>query len=159
MPADHRLTVAAVVAHDGNFLLVEELIDSRLVLNQPAGHVEPGEALLAAVVREVAEETARPFTPESIVGIYRWQPPDGGLPYLRVAFAGRCGEPVPGQALDAGIVGTAWLDRAALAADPGRLRSPMVLRAVDDYLAGARSALATVTGLDRAALLARATRL
>lgn len=159
MPADHRLTVAAVIARDAGFLLVEELIDGHLVLNQPAGHVEPGESLLRAIVREVAEETARPFTPEAVVGIYHWQPPAGGLPYLRVAFAGHCGEPVPGQALDAGIVGTAWLDRAALAAEPGRLRSPMVLRAIDDYLAGARGALATVTGLDRAALLAAATRL
>jgi 8-oxo-dGTP pyrophosphatase MutT (NUDIX family) len=157
--ADHRLTVAAVVACDAGFLLVEELIDGHLVLNQPAGHVEPGETLLAAVVREVAEETARPFTPESVVGIYRWQPPAGGLPYLRVAFAGHCGEPVPGRALDAGITGTVWRDRAALAADPGRLRSPMVLRAIDDYLAGCRAALGTVTGLDRAALLAASTRL
>jgi 8-oxo-dGTP pyrophosphatase MutT (NUDIX family) len=159
MPADHRLTVAAVVARVDAFLLVEELIDGRLVLNQPAGHVEPGEDLLAAIVREVAEETARPFTPESVVGVYRWQPADGGLPYLRVAFAGRCGEPVPGQALDTGIVGTTWLDRAALAAAPGRLRSPMVLRAIDDHLAGRHAPLASVAGLDPAALLARATRL
>jgi 8-oxo-dGTP pyrophosphatase MutT (NUDIX family) len=159
MPAAHRLTVAAVVVRADRFLMVEELIDGRLVLNQPAGHVEPGEDLLDAVVREVAEETARAFTPEALVGVYHWQPPDGALPYLRVAFAGRCGEPAPGQVLDSGIVGTHWLDRVALATSPGRLRSPMVLRAIDDHLAGGHAPLASLAGLDRAALLARATRL
>jgi 8-oxo-dGTP pyrophosphatase MutT (NUDIX family) len=159
VPADHRLTVAAVIARDEGFLLVEELVDGRLVLNQPAGHVEPGETLLAAVVREVAEETARAFTPDAVVGVYHWQPADGGRPYLRVAFAGSCGEPVPGRPLDTGIVGTTWLERAALAAAPGRLRSPMVLRAIDDHLAGRHAPLATLAGLDGPALLARATRL
>jgi 8-oxo-dGTP pyrophosphatase MutT (NUDIX family) len=153
-----RLTVAAVIERDGLFLMVEEQVDDRQVINQPAGHVEPGEALADAVRREVREETARDFDPAAIVGTYCWRPASGH-PYLRVAFTGNCGDPVPGRVLDTGILGTSWWSREALAAAAERLRSPMVLRCIDDYLAGERAALPAPGLPDSIGLAARATRL
>lgn len=133
-----ELTVAAVVERQGRYLLVEERVAGRLVINQPAGHVEPGESLLAAVVREALEETAWAFTPESIVGVYLWGSPAGGNPFLRVAFAGRCTAHDENRPLDQGIERVLWLRRAELVARSARLRSPMVLRAIDDYEQGNR---------------------
>ena len=131
-------TVAAVIERDGNFLMVEETAsDGRPVINQPAGHLEAGESLIQAVIRETREETAWRFTPEGLVGIYRWQVPPDGTTYLRFCFHGRCHDQDPDQALDRDILRTLWLSREQLAAgDPGRLRSPMVLRCIDDFLAG-----------------------
>src|SRR5574343_794623 len=83
-----HVTVAAVVQRDGKFLLVEEETDAGLAFNQPAGHLEAGESLLEAVVREVREETAYDFRPRSLVGIYQWPHPEKGITYLRFAFAG-----------------------------------------------------------------------
>lgn len=159
MPLTPELTVAAIVADGGRFLVVEERVKGRTVINQPAGHVEPGETLLAAVVRETREETARPFTVEAVVGIYWYEPPEGGNPFLRVAFAGRCGPAVPGQPLDDGILQATWLSRDELAARGDALRSPMVLRGIDDYLAGRRLDAAAINALDLPDLARRATRL
>jgi ADP-ribose pyrophosphatase YjhB (NUDIX family) len=131
-----RVTVAAVVERQNRFLMVREGIDGQLVHNQPAGHLEDGESLLAAVCREVKEETAWTFRPEGLVGIYRWRMPDGGRTYLRFCFHGGCADHDPGQPLDEGIAEAAWLSREALADAP--LRSPLVLRCLDDYLAGRR---------------------
>lgn len=144
-----RVTVAAVVAdEEGRYLLVEEQTARGLRLNNPAGHLEPGESLLAAVAREVLEETGRPFTPEALVGIYlaRVEAPGADVAdaYLRFTFCGRVGEPEPGRLLDAPIVRTLWLTRAQMAADPLRLRSPMVLRSVDDHAGGCRHDLAVL---------------
>jgi len=130
-----RVTVAAVVEQDGRFLLVEEETTEGTVFNQPAGHLEPGEGLLEAVIREVREETAWGFEPQGLVGVYRWPMPDGERTYLRFCFHGNCTDHRPQQALDAGILGTRWLSRRELERE-GRLRSPMVLRCIDDYLAG-----------------------
>lgn len=138
-------TVAAVIESGGRFLLVEELIDGDLVLNQPAGHLEPGESLLDAVIREVREETARDFRPEGLVGIYRWQKPGTDEVFLRVCFHGAVGDAAPGQALDEGVVAARWHAPAELAGR--RLRSPLVPRAIDDYLAGARHPLALLREL------------
>jgi len=131
-------TVAAVIEHDGRYLMVEEMTRGGLqVFNQPAGHLEEGESLIQAVMRETREETAWRFEPEGLVGIYRWQVPPDGATYLRFCFHGRCHAHDPDQALDQGILRALWLTREALASgDPMRLRSPMVLRCIDDYLAG-----------------------
>jgi 8-oxo-dGTP pyrophosphatase MutT (NUDIX family) len=110
------------------------------VLNQPAGHLEPGESLVEAVVRETREETGREFRPECVTGVYVWQGP-AGRTVLRVAVAGRVGERAAGAALDRAIIRTLWLDRAELAARAGEHRSPLVLRCVEDYLSGARHPL------------------
>lgn len=133
-----ELTVAAVVERNGRFMLVEEHVSGRLVLNQPAGHVEPGETLVAAVIREALEETAWTFVPEAIVGVYLWGREGRQNPFLRVAFSGRCVAHDSQRRLDEGIERVLWLTRPDLVARSARLRSPMVLRAVDDYERGIR---------------------
>jgi len=133
-----HLTVAAVIENRGRFLMVEEQVGGSEVINQPAGHVEPGETFRAAVMREVSEETAWQFTPAAIVGIYLWQHPLSGERFLRVAFCGSCHDHNPRQALDEGIIRTLWLDHATLQARRPSLRSPMVLRAIEDYRSGVR---------------------
>ena len=143
------VTVAAVVESGGRFLLVEELIAGRLVLNQPAGHVEHGETLVAAVVREVREETAWRFEPQWLLGLYQWHSPHSGRTFLRFAFAGEVRDHEPLQPLDDGIVATHWLTSHELEARQPRLRSPLVLRCVWDYLSGRRHALEHVAQLDR----------
>lgn len=148
MPPKPEITVAAVTEDDGRFLVVEERINHRLVLNQPAGHVEHGETLVEAVIREAREETAWLFQPIALVGAYLWRNPSNGRTTLRFAFVGSVSDHKPHQPLDTGIVTTHWLTRAELEERNGRLRSPLVLRCVDDYLKGIRLALESVAGLD-----------
>jgi 8-oxo-dGTP pyrophosphatase MutT (NUDIX family) len=149
------VTVAAIVESDARFLVVEERINRRLLFNQPAGHVERGETLLAAVVREAREETAWRFEPHSFVGVYLWRNPVSGREILRFAFSGAVTEHDARQRLDRGIIATHWLTRDELEARQERLRSPLVLRCVDDYQAGRRQALDGIAHLDleRAAAL------
>jgi len=132
------LTVAAIVADRDRFMFVEELAGGRTVINQPAGHVEPGEDLRAAVIRETLEETAWHFSPDAITGIYLWRPEHLGKAYLRVAFSGHCLVHERERLLDEGIIRVLWLTRQELLQRSAQLRSPMVLRAVDDYLHGTR---------------------
>lgn len=135
-------TVAAVVERDGRFLIVEEETPDGLRLNQPAGHLDPGESLPQAVAREALEETACRVEPEALVGVYmtRFQRPALGLDvsYLRFAFACRFLAEEPGRVLDTGIVRALWLSADELRAASGRHRSPLVMRTVDDWLAGRR---------------------
>lgn len=136
-----RVTVAAIVERHGRFLLVEEETSDGLKLNNPAGHLDPGESPQQAAVREVLEETARRFTPEALVGVYLARLERNGdeaLTYLRVAFHGAVGETLPGRALDAGIVRTLWLTGDEVRSSVHRHRSPLVLRCIDDHLAGRR---------------------
>lgn len=132
------VTVAAVVMRDGKFLLVEEETDAGLAFNQPAGHLEENESLLAAVVRETLEETAYHFHPTHLVGIYNWKHPVKGTTYLRFAFGGELRGYEAGRPLDDGIVGARWLTPDEIRASSGRHRSPMILRCVEDALAGRR---------------------
>ena len=148
MPHKPEITVAAVTEDDGRFLVVEERINDKLVLNQPAGHVEHGETLLEAVVREAREETAWHFEPRALLGAYLWRNPRNGRHTLRFAFTGTVRDHKPDQPLDEPIVTTLWLTRAQLMERELRLRSPLVLRCVDDYLSGARQALESVASLD-----------
>lgn len=146
-----NVTVAAIVERDGQFLLVEEAAtDGRLVLNQPAGHLDEGESLIEAVVRETLEETAWYFRPESLVGIYRWPYPAKTVTYLRFAFSGHVLRQDPERRLDDGIVQVAWLTPAELRAASDRHRSPLVQRCMDDYLAGRRFPLDLLTDLGEA---------
>ncbi|WP_367345885.1 NUDIX hydrolase [Stenotrophomonas bentonitica] len=135
-----HVTVATVVVRDGQLLLVEEAIDGRAVLNQPAGHLEPGESLAEAALRETLEETGWTVRLTAFIGTYQWTAPDG-TPFLRFAYAA---EPVahdPALPLDTGILRALWLDPAQLRADPARLRSPLVWEVVSDFLAGQRHPL------------------
>lgn len=141
-----HVTVASVVARAGQLLLVEERIDGQLVLNQPAGHLEAGETLVEAAVREAREETGWDIRLEAFIGVYQWTAP-GGQHYLRFAFAG---EPVahdPEQGLDAGIERAVWLTPSELRAEAARHRSPLVWQVVADWLAGRRQPLALVQSL------------
>lgn len=131
MSKPFHVTVAAVIERDGRYLMVEETVDGRRVLNQPAGHLEADESLQQAVVREVLEETARPFTPTGLIGVYRWVSPAGPI-FIRFAFSGQAGEPEPGRALDPDIERTLWLSEDALSARHDQLRSPLVLRCIRD---------------------------
>jgi ADP-ribose pyrophosphatase YjhB (NUDIX family) len=135
------ITVAAIVEREGRFLLVEEHIASKLVLNQPAGHLEDGESLVDAVIRETLEESAWHFSPKSLVGLYLWKQPDTGRSFLRVAIAGSVAHHDAQRKLDRGIERTLWMPRDQIVAKSARLRSPMVLRRIDDYLGGARHSL------------------
>jgi ADP-ribose pyrophosphatase YjhB (NUDIX family) len=141
------LTVAAVVERDGQFLFVEERVGNRMVFNQPAGHVERGEQLTEAVVRETLEETAWTFQPEALVGVYLWEHPEKQKTFLRFAFCGRVQSHDPHRALDRGIERAVWMTHEQLLARSARLRSPMVLRCVEDYLAGRRHSLDLVRTL------------
>ncbi|HEX5092055.1 MAG TPA: NUDIX hydrolase [Burkholderiales bacterium] len=130
------VTVAAVIELDGRFLFVEEIANDRRVINQPAGHLDPGESLLQAVAREVLEETAHRFAPTGLVGIYRWRYDPEDVTFLRFAFRGRVEGVEPGRALDKEILAAVWLTPAELAARRAEHRSPLVQQCVDDYLAG-----------------------
>ncbi len=142
------VTVAAVIERDSRFLLVEERAGRRIVFNQPAGHLEDGESLLDAVIRETLEETACRFTPESLLGVYLWRNPVNDRTFLRVAFTGSVGDPEPGYRLDRSIIRTTWMSRTQLADRPNALRSPLVLRCIADYDRGTRHPLAVVQTLD-----------
>jgi len=130
------VTVAAVIERNGRFLFVEEIADGRRVINQPAGHLDPGESLAAAVAREVLEETAHRFVPTGLVGIYRWRYDKEDVTFLRFAFCGRIEGVEEGRTLDKEIVALAWLTPTELAARRAEHRSPLVQQSVDDFLAG-----------------------
>ncbi|GHT83937.1 NUDIX hydrolase [Betaproteobacteria bacterium] len=143
-----NVTVAALIERDGRFLVVEEETADGLRFNQPAGHLEAGESLVAAVSREALEETAHPFTPEYLVGIYQWPRPQGDITYLRFTFGGRVGEEIAGRALDTGIVRAVWLTLDELKANRERHRSPLIVQCVEDWLAGRRYPLELVRHYD-----------
>lgn len=145
-----HLTVAAVIERDGRYLLVEERVKGLLTLNQPAGHVEDGESLIEAVVREVREETAWEFAPESLVGIYRWRRSGPTDTFFRFCFAGRLIQHCTNAALDPDIIRTLWLTGAELDAEAARHRSPLVGRCMADYLAGRRYPLDLLQEVDLA---------
>jgi len=133
-----HVTVAAVIEDSGRFLLIEEETEHGLRFNQPAGHLDPGESLSAAVRRETLEETAHHFEPRALVGIYRHPIEPGGPTYLRFAFSGTLGAREPRRLLDTGIVRTVWMTADELKETAARHRTPLVLRCVEDYLAGMR---------------------
>lgn len=143
------VTVAAIIESGGRYLLVEEETPEGLRLNNPAGHLDPSESPEQGVVREVIEETARVFVAQALVGVYlsRFQRPAAGqdVTYLRFAFCGTVGEPLPGRALDEGIVRTLWMTPDEIEASQPRHRSPLVWRCVQDHRAGRRFPLHLLT--------------
>jgi 8-oxo-dGTP pyrophosphatase MutT (NUDIX family) len=140
-----HVTVATIVEDQGRFLLVEELsADKKQVFNQPAGHLEANESLLEAAVRETLEETGWDVELTAVTGIYLYTAPSNGVTYQRVCFAARPLRHHPEHALDEGILGARWIPREELAAQPERWRSHLVLRCIDDYLAGERFPLSLI---------------
>ncbi|MFA6040426.1 MAG: NUDIX hydrolase [Methylophilus sp.] len=145
-----NVTVAAIIEHDGKFLLVEEETNRGNRYNQPAGHLEDNETILDAVIRETLEESAYDFTPESLVGIYHWKHPVNQVTYLRFAFAGKLGAHYPQQKLDQGIVQAVWMSLDEIKQKQELTRSPQVLLCIEDYLAGKRFPLTALTYLGEA---------
>ena len=138
-----HVTVAAVIADDGRYLMVEEHTGQPgTVFNQPAGHLEANESLIDAAIRETLEETGYTFTPEVVTGLYRWIEPNSGKTYLRICFSGSATPPAQPPKLDTGIVATHWLSLEELDALTPRLRSPLVRRSIEDHIGGCRYPLA-----------------
>lgn len=140
------VTVATVVVREGRLLCVEERANGELVINQPAGHLEPDESLVEAAVRETREETGWNVRITHMVGAYQWKAPlhadgSGGRHYLRFAFAAEALDEIPGHRLDEGIVRALWLTPQELQALAPRHRSPLVWRSVSDFLGGGRHSL------------------
>ena len=133
-----HVTVAAIAQRNDKYLVVEEEDNELVVFNQPAGHLEKNETLIEAVKREVLEETAWDFQPEAITGIYLYHNPRVEITYLRVCFYGACLNHYPEQKLDTGIIGARWMNKQELEANRDRLRSNLVLRCIEDFLAGNR---------------------
>ncbi|NVJ49440.1 MAG: NUDIX hydrolase [Gammaproteobacteria bacterium] len=132
--ADIALTVAAIIEHQGKFLMVEETDKGAVVFNQPAGHVEPQESIIAAVKREVLEETGLTFTPEHLVGNYFLSPATNGKHYFRFCFCGSVLAPESSQPQDPDIIATHWLSLSEITALGRQLRSGLVLQCLRDYL-------------------------
>lgn len=131
-------TVAAIVEdHRGRFLLVEEHISGQIVFNQPAGHIEEGEAITEAARRETLEETGWEVEPEAFLGMYRYIAPANGVTYFRFCFAARPVRHVTDQ-LDDDIMAAHWLTLDEIRDLGRRLRSPMVLDCILDYRDGRR---------------------
>jgi 8-oxo-dGTP pyrophosphatase MutT (NUDIX family) len=141
-------TVAAIIERDNKFLMVEEIVHGKSVLNQPAGHLEPDESLINAVIRETREETAWQFIPEAITGIYLWKHPVNGQSFLRIAFCGLCKNHDSAQSLDEGIIQAVWKSHDELVQQKLQLRSPMVINCIDDYLADKRYPLDLLVNVD-----------
>jgi 8-oxo-dGTP pyrophosphatase MutT (NUDIX family) len=140
-------TVAAIVEQDGLFLLVEEKTSRGNRFNQPAGHLEDGETILHAVIRETLEETAYDFTPEALLGIYHWRHEHNETTYLRFAFIGSVGQHYPQQVLDDGIIRAVWMSIDEIREKQTLMRSDQVLTCFEDYLAGKQYPLAAITHL------------
>lgn len=146
------VTVAAIIEEAGRFLLVEEETAEGLRLNNPAGHLEPAEGPEQGCIREALEETARHFTPSALLGVYlsrfvrqaTSEQEQEDITYVRFAFSGTVGQVLPGRSLDQGIVRTLWMSPEELYASRERHRSPLVLRCMQDHLAGKRLPLSAI---------------
>ena len=146
------VTVAAIIERDGRYLLIEEHTPEGLRLNNPAGHLDPGESPEAGCIREAFEETGHHFTPTALVGVYlsrferpaREGQPAQDITYLRFAYCGQVGQAVPGAQLDHGIVRTLWMTPEEVRTSAARHRSPLVLQCIEDHLQGQRFPLSLV---------------
>ena len=140
-----HVTVAAIATLDNKFLMVEEKIEGKYVYNQPAGHLEPKESLLDAVIRETLEETSWVYKPEALIGIYRWCNPQNNITFLRFAFQGLCLDFDENRTLDPDIHRCLWMTIEELEACSASMRSPLVMQCVRDYLKGIRHPLDILT--------------
>ena len=143
-----NVTVAAVVEQDGKYLLVEEQTSNGVLFNQPAGHLEPDESIVQGAVRETLEETGYTFAPQWVLGIYRWHSHADNVTYLRFAFAGSVTDHDPDRPLDAGILRAGWFCVDEIREMTDRHRSPLVMKCVEDHLAGKHYSLDILTHYD-----------
>jgi 8-oxo-dGTP pyrophosphatase MutT (NUDIX family) len=142
-----RVTAACVVARGDRYLIVEEEVAGELAYNQPAGHLDPGETLQAAAVRETLEETGYGIDLDSFIGAWQWVNPEHGEQVLRFAFAGHVTSHDADRPLDTGVRRALWLRRDEIEALGARLRTPLILQTVDAWLDGRRFPLDTVSSL------------
>jgi len=142
-----HVTVAAVVERDNKFLMVEEISDGARAFNQPAGHLEPDEDLVSAMLRETLEESAWIVEPESFIGVYHWLSPANNITYLRFAFSAKPVEHQPQRALDTGIIAAHWMEIDAILEQRALHRGPQVMQCIEDYLHGQRFPLSAVKEL------------
>lgn len=142
-----HVTVACVVADGDRYLMVEENVGDRIAYNQPAGHLDDGESLVSAAIRETLEETGWTVEAEHLIGIHQWQSTEHGDAVLRFSFAARALRHDPQRPLDTGIRRALWLTRAEIAALGDRLRSPLILLSIDAWLAGQRLPLTALGSL------------
>lgn len=133
-----HVTVSAIVSVNDKFLLIREISDGQSVINQPSGHLEENETLVDAIIRETLEESAWHFNPSHLIGIYRWKSLHNNQTYIRFAFTGEVSDFEKTRTLDEGIIETLWLNHEELLENRDRLRSPMVLQCINDYLQGKR---------------------
>ncbi len=140
-----NVTVAAVIEQAGKFLLVEEETTRGALYNQPAGHLEPDESLIASVIRETLEETAHHFVPHALLGVYHYRYHPSTITYMRFAFIGEITGVETGRKLDTGIIRAVWMTPEEIRTSTERHRTPLVVRCVDDYLAGRRYPLGLIT--------------
>lgn len=145
MPNQIHLTVAALIPGERGFLLVKEEDSGRVVINQPAGHVEPGEGILEAVKRETFEETGWRVEPLHLLGISIYTSPHNQVTYYRMAFLCEALEQDRHAVLDSDIIEALWLSEAELRARHSEMRSPMVIKTLDDYCAGKRYPLEIIS--------------
>lgn len=143
-----NVTVAAVINKNNSYLLVEEKTINGLLFNQPAGHLEPNESIIQGVIRETLEETGYTFTPQWLLGIYRWHSSDNDTTYLRFAFSGTATYHDHNRKLDKGIVRAAWFNTNEIYKLTHRHRSPLVIKCIEDHLAGKRYPLDLLTYYD-----------
>jgi len=140
-----NVTVAALVESAGKFLLIEEETTRGACYNQPAGHLEPGESLVAGAIRETLEESAYHFAPRALLGVYHYRNESNNVIYMRFAFTGETTGHDVRRKLDTGIIRAVWMTAEEIRACTERHRTPLVMRCVEDYLAGRRYPLELIT--------------
>lgn len=133
-----HVTVATIIEKDGKFLMVEEDLHGQKILNQPAGHLDEGETLIEAAIREAMEESAWQIEISYLIEFAQWTSPNSNTHFLRACFAGKAIQHFPDQELDDGIIRSLWMTRDEVAKNAHRLRSPLVLNHIDHYIAGKR---------------------
>lgn len=139
-----HITVACIVEKDNKFLMVEETSNGKIVYNQPAGHLEPGETLKEAAIREAFEETGWHIEPTHVLGVSKYASPHNGVIYYRTSFIANAVKHDANTQLDEGIIQAVWLSLEELEAQTDKLRSPLVLKNIKQYLAGERYPLSMI---------------
>ena len=139
-----HITVATIVERSGKFLMVQELSNGRLVYNQPAGHLDPGETLQQAAVRETYEESGWHVKPTAVVGVSKYVAPHNGTVYYRTTFVAEALEHDSNAVLDDGIQQAVWMSIEDIRKAYEHLRSPLVLKNIEQYLAGERYPLSII---------------